>query len=325
MDLSVCITTYNLASVIDQTLESVFAQETEYSYEVLIGDDGSSDDTMTRILDWEGRYPGKIRHYQMPREQGKKYNPIFRASENRVNLLKHAEGTYITFLDGDDFYTDVHKFQKQIDILMKYSECSVCAHNMNLYFLDGSTRPMALASVVEGKINAKKYWAGGNYVHAEACIMRRKDLVMDTQFHRYFDDNFIVFLALQRGNMYYIPEEMGNYRQNATGFLTTEPIRTNIINMLDCDMEIRYNPSWKYASLKRHVFEYLFLRKNKEPNLSEKYCDLYKQAIEDNCKYVLALLNNDVSLTMDLQMFVCATWSYLCRVVRKIQKFLLKK
>lgn len=322
MDLSVCITTYNLADVIDETLESVFAQEIEYSYEVLIGDDGSSDGTMARILEWEERYPGKIRHYQMPREQGKKYNPIFRASENRANLLKYAEGTYITFLDGDDFYIDTHKLQKQIDILEKHPDCSVCAHNLNLYFPDGTTRPMSVAAVAEGKIKARSYWARGCYVSAEACVMRRNDLVMTPQFHRYFDDNFIVFLALQHGDMYYIPEEMGNYRQNAEGFLTVEKKKMSIINMLDCDIEIQYNPSWKYAALKRHVFEYLFLRKAKESNLCEKYCDLYQQAVEDDCKCVLALLQNDVSLKMDLQMVYCLVWRYLHRIVRKMRKIL---
>lgn len=291
MDLSVCITTFNLENDIDQTLESVFGQKTEYSFEVLIGDDGSSDGTMDRILAWETKYPHIISHYQMPRAAGKKYNPIFRASANRINLLNHAKGTYITFLDGDDFYTDPQKFQKQLDILNANPQCAVCAHNMNLYYPDGTTEPMVRVAGKAQILDAKKYWASGHYIHAEACIMRREGLQFDSRFHRYFDDNFIVFLGLQQGALYYIPEEMANYRQNPTGFMHTEQVRMSIINLLDCDMEILYDPAWKKQSMRRHSGEYLAVYRCRSMNLAEKYPLLYQQATEDACGYTLSALD----------------------------------
>lgn len=287
MDLSICITTFNLENEIDQTLESVFAQKTAYSFEVLIGDDGSSDGTMDRILAWEAKYPQVISHYQMPREADKKYNPIFRASANRVNLLKHAKGTYITFLDGDDFYTDTLKFQKQLDILNTYPQCTVCAHNMNLYYPDSTTEPMARVSEKAQVLNAKQYWASGHYIHAEACILRREGLQFDSRFDRYFDDNFIVFLGLQQGDLYYMPEEMANYRQNPTGFMRTEQVRMDIINLLDCDMEILYNHAWKNSALRRHAAQYLAVHRCQTTDLAEKYPLLYQQAKEDACQYTL--------------------------------------
>lgn len=296
MDLSVCITTYNLENVLDQTLESVFAQKTEYSFEVLIGDDGSSDGTMARIFAWEAKYPGTIRHYQMPRDPNQKYNPIFRASANRVNLLKHATGKYITFLDGDDFYTDPQKFQKQIDILEQNPSCALCAHNMDYYYPDGITKPMERVSEKAQILNAKRYWACGQYIHAEACIMRREGLQFDSCFDRYFDDNFIVFLGLQQGDLYYMPEEMASYRQNPTGFLRTEQVRMDFINLMDCDMEIRRNRSWKKCALRRHAGQYLAVHRCQNTDLAKKYPQLYQQAQEDACQYTLDAIAGQKSL-----------------------------
>ncbi|MBE6733545.1 MAG: glycosyltransferase family 2 protein [Ruminococcaceae bacterium] len=293
MDLSVCITTYNLEKEIDETLESVFAQKTDYSFEVLIGDDGSSDDTLKRILLWEEKYPDIISHYQMPREKDKKYNSIFRASENRVNLLKHAKGKYITFLDGDDFYIDNSKFQTQIDILEKHPEYSISAHSMNFYYPDGTTKPFDLVYSEEKVIDGKDFWASGKYIHAEACIIRRDSINFTERYNRYFDDNFIVFLGLQNGKLHYIPKEMANYRQNPDGFMNCEKTRINIINTIDLDMEIQYNPDWKTCSLQRHSQEYFYLLKCKNMQFEKDYPQLYTQALEYNCRYTLSALSKN--------------------------------
>ncbi len=315
MDLSVCITTYNLEKVLDQTLESVFAQKTEYSFEVLIGDDGSSDGTMEQIAVWEEKYPQIIRHYQMPREANKKYNPIFRASANRINLLKHAQGKYITFLDGDDFYIDPNNFQKQISILEKHPQCALCARNMNYYYPDGSTVAMTRFSETEGIVPAKQFWMQGGYSPAEACIMRREALVFDSCFERYFDDNFILFLALQGGDLYYLPEEMANYRQNPSGFLGTEQIKMDIINLLDCDMEIRRNRSWKKSALRRHAGQYLAVYRYKDACLKEAYPQYYQQAQEDHCRYTLSALDKRPGFAL-LEMIFTVTMAKLRHICR---------
>ena len=259
IDLSVCITTYNLEKAIDKTLESVLGQRTSYSYEVLIGDDGSDDETLKKIFKWEKRYPSIIRHYVMPRKENEAYNPIFRASLNRINLLNNAKGKYITFLDGDDFYIDENKFEKQINILENYQQCSLCAHNMNYYYPDSNIEvPMGDIHMKEGIISPKKYWKRGIYFHSESCIMRNQ-FNIPQKYERYFDDNFIVFLALQHGACYYIPDIMADYRQNPNGFNKNEKLKIAIINMLDCDMEIQYNFEWEKESLCRHRYDYKLL------------------------------------------------------------------
>ena len=104
--ISILITTYNTEKYIDDTLTSVFGQKLDYNYEVLVGDDGSQDGTVEIIQKWIKKFPEVIRLYIMPRDSKCRYNAVFRASQNRLNLVKYACGEYITFLDGDDVYID---------------------------------------------------------------------------------------------------------------------------------------------------------------------------------------------------------------------------
>ena len=311
VDLSVCITTYNLESVIDQTLESVFNQQTGYIYEVLVGDDGSSDNTIKKVEEWKKKYPAILSVYVMPREHGKSYNHIFRAAANRINLLEHAKGRYIVFLDGDDFYIDVNKFQKQLDLLETHPGCSLCAHNMNFYYPHtGKTVPVIDTNRREGIIKAKTYWETGVYIHAEACIMR-KDFMRGDRYDKYFDDNFIVFLALQNGDCYYIPDIMANYRQNENGYMTWEDSRCAIINLLDGDMEIQVNPGWRDAAISRHWGNIKYLFQHRKENLKAEFPELYQQAVEDQAVLVKAMLENKFPQIQYI-------WSIGLVIVRKI-------
>ena len=88
--------------------DSVFAQNFPFEMEVIVGDDGSSDGTVNKIRNYSQKHNVRISIAKMHREENKKYNPIYRASHNRLNLLRHASGKYITFLDGDDFYIDIN-------------------------------------------------------------------------------------------------------------------------------------------------------------------------------------------------------------------------
>ena len=302
-DLSVCITTYNLEKVLNQTLESVFAQNTAYSYEVLIGDDGSQDGTISIVRFWQERFPKVISLYTMPREKGKKYNSIFRASANRINLLRHAKGKYITFLDGDDFYIDNNKFQRQIDLLVKNPGCSICAHNMN-YFYPKTSKVIPIVGVHRdaGIIRAKEYWKKRMYTPCEACIMRNEFDIRENDV-RYFDDNFIIFLALQKGDCYYIPDIMANYRQNENGYMKWDEEKCAVVNMLDCDMEVQINPRWEKASLSRHFEHYMCLLKSKE-QLEVRFPELYQQAVKDHAVYTLNLMNRSGRMKPGIRYFL---------------------
>ena len=122
MKLSVLVTFYNQKDYVDRALRSILLQNTDFEYEILVGDDGSTDGTLDKIKEWQAKYPNKISVYIMDRQEGKKYNSSFRASRNRINLLKYVKGKYFTYLDGDDYFCNNNKFQKQIAFLENDNE-----------------------------------------------------------------------------------------------------------------------------------------------------------------------------------------------------------
>lgn len=137
--VSVLISFYNLAPFVDQTMESVLAQKTDFPVEILCADDGSDDGTVEKLRSWEAAHPDTVRVFVMDRVPGKKYEGnerIRRMNAIRGRLFYEAKGSYVCYLDGDDFYTDDRKLQKQADILdadtaHKYV---ACGHNGCYYW-----------------------------------------------------------------------------------------------------------------------------------------------------------------------------------------------
>ena len=104
--VSVLISFYNLAPYVDQTMESVLAQKTDFPVEILCADDGSDDGTVEKLHNWCSRCPDTIRMFIMERKPGLKVDNrgrIQRLNAIRSRLLEEARGEYICYLDGDDF------------------------------------------------------------------------------------------------------------------------------------------------------------------------------------------------------------------------------
>ena len=133
MKASVGIITYNHEDFIAETIESVLMQEVDFQHEIVIGDDCSSDRTREIIIDYQKRLPQKIRlllHEKNIGDIGKR---------NFVETFMACEGEYIAWLDGDDYWTDPHKLQRQVDFLDNHPECSLCFHPVKRLYENGRT------------------------------------------------------------------------------------------------------------------------------------------------------------------------------------------
>lgn len=323
IDLSICITTYNLEKYIEQTIESVFSQKTKYTFEVLVGDDGSTDRTIEVVKSMQKKYKN-IKYFIMDRDYNKKYDHIVRASSNRYNLLKNATGKYITFLDGDDFYIDESKIEKQIDILEKNLDCNVCAHNMNYYYeKNNSTKPIGetILHRKKRKLSFKRYWQSEFYVPAEACIFRNNfDLIPENEvfYKKYFDDNFIIYMALQKGKCFYIPDIMANYRQNESGYANWDKTKQILVNTMDVDIERKFNKKNKTSVIVRHFYGIKYLYKYDKNDIKEKYPLIYNKAVEDDAQFFLRLIEKKVSKVEFFKMRVLFIFSKLLEKIKKI-------
>ena len=130
MKLSVLIPTYNHEKFIAKAIEGALAQETNFKFEILIGEDDSEDGTREICKYYAHQNPEKIRLFLNSRENviyidGK---PTGRA--NLINLLKNASGKYIALCEGDDYWTDKQKLQIQYNFLEKNLDAAICFHNV---------------------------------------------------------------------------------------------------------------------------------------------------------------------------------------------------
>lgn len=123
---SVCITTYNHEKFISRALDSVLVQKTVFDFEILIGEDDSSDNTREIVKEYAQLYPDKIRLFLNDRRDVIYIDGSPTGRCNFVNNLNKAIGEYIALLDGDDYWLDEKKLQKQVDFLENNKHYSFC-------------------------------------------------------------------------------------------------------------------------------------------------------------------------------------------------------
>ena len=302
--VSVGITYYNQIDDVYRSIKSVLDQVTTFSFEILIGDDGSNDGTWEKVLEWENRYPGIIKAFQRRRDDGVSATG-FRASRNRLNLLEKFRGEYFTFLDGDDYYIDRMKLQQQVDILDNESnrDCMVCAHDIMYVYKDGKKKAKYGNKLKEGRYNGKEYWKKW-YFHTNTELIRKTamdGLDIDLIANNY-NDNYITFLSFQKGSIYYIPKAMAAYVQTGKGIWTGQKRIINLIrNMYICDLIYNHNPSYKRETDIRFRGTWIELFRSRK-DINDKYLEMYNREAEDKeLKYSLRI--KMISVEIEYRLF----------------------
>jgi glycosyltransferase involved in cell wall biosynthesis len=228
---TVSITTYNHEKYIAQAIESVLMQETNFDYEILIGEDDSKDKTRTIVKDYKRRFPDKIKIFLNDRKNVIYVNGKVTGRWNFVNNLKQAEGEYIALLDGDDFWTDPNKLQTQIDFMDKHPECAICFHNVTFLNEDGVHRPWNCHPSENKEIFTLEDLLSGNFMHTCSVIFRKG---LFEEFPEWFyrcpmGDWPLHILNAQYGDIGYIDQIMGTYRVHGGGTCSSIS-RTELLN-----------------------------------------------------------------------------------------------
>lgn len=128
--VSVRLMTYNHERFIADALSGILMQKTDFEYEIVVGDDCSTDATLHLVREFQGANPGKIRILPRETQLGR--------LRNFIDILANCRGKYVALLDGDDYWTDPLKLQKQVDFLEAHSECVICFHKIVAFHEDGN-------------------------------------------------------------------------------------------------------------------------------------------------------------------------------------------
>lgn len=166
--LSVIICTYNRVNLLKEALASVLGQKTNFQYEVIVGDDCSSDDTRSFLHKYHEADPGKVVLSLMQENSG--------IGANWATALKKAQGRYIAFLDDDDYWTDKQRMQHMVDFLETHPECNLLYTNG--YTFNESTGKRKL--IVYPELNypdIHEMWRGKQPCIQLNMMMVRKNLI----------------------------------------------------------------------------------------------------------------------------------------------------
>src|SRR5438094_181413 len=214
MEVSVLVTTYNHEKYIAQAIESVLMQETNFEYEIIIGEDCSLDRTRSVVVDFQRQNPRKIRLLLPPENLGC-------GGGNRVfaQAFELAQGQYVALLDGDDYWTSPKKLQKQIEFLGTHPECVLCFHNALRIYEDGSRAPFPQNFAGQKRIFTLEDIWQSNFIAGCAAMFRRDALgqLPEWYYTMSYGDWPLYILCAQHGKIGYLDEILGVYRIHREG------------------------------------------------------------------------------------------------------------
>lgn len=220
MKLSICVPTYNHERYISQMLDGALMQKTSFPFEVVIGDDASTDKTADIIRAYSARYPGRIRAFLHSENQGPASPREFAGRNNVLGLVNACQGEYVAMCEGDDYWTDPLKLQKQVDFLDQNPEFSVCHHNAEVIYEDCSTghlfnqEDQPLESSIEDVLEDKWFMATASWVYRNYF---RTTPFAHWHAHAAAGDWALLIQIAARGKIGYLPETMGIYRKHSAG------------------------------------------------------------------------------------------------------------
>ncbi len=233
--VSVITNAYNQEKYIRDTLDGFLMQKTDFGFECLVHDDASTDSTADIIREYENRYPDIIRPTYEIENQYSQH--VF--LEQAFHYPK-AFGEYIAECEGDDYWTDPYKLQKQVEALETHPDVDICAHAAMVEEngkITGEYQPNHKAGIlpVEDVI-----LGGGGFV-ATASLMYRKSVVENIpKFHQIdMVDYGMQILGSLRGGMLFLEDNMAVYRYMAEGSWTEAMRKSREKKKANCDLMIR--------------------------------------------------------------------------------------
>lgn len=260
IQVSIICITYNHENYIEDAIKGFLMQETSFSYEILIHDDASTDHTVQIIQKYVKQYPSLIRPiYQSENQYSKGINIL---SEY---IYPQAKGKYIALCEGDDYWTDPQKLQKQYDAMEMHPEINLCATDAKILDEDsqeiiGQFMPLNTSGILTVRQTILK--GGGSM--ATATLFGRKEMFLSPPpFRKIMDFDYTIQIhgSLDNGVLF-LADTTTVYRKGVPASWT-DRINHNlelkilqykkiyqIMKQLDIDTRYQYRLSIFYIKLK---------------------------------------------------------------------------
>ncbi len=204
--ISVLMLAYNQERYIDEAIRSVMLQETDFPFELVIGNDASTDATGERCEAWRKKYPDQIVLFNREKNLG--------LQQNFIQTYRQCRGEYVAICEGDDFWCSKYKLQRQAAFLEQHSEYAMCFHRVINYYEDKGTK--SLSNGGQKTVTDIVDLARSNYI-SNVSILFRRGLFgeLPEWFARVSTYDYAIHLLnAQYGKIYYMKQPMAVYRQH---------------------------------------------------------------------------------------------------------------
>lgn len=203
---------FNQEKYIRQCLEGIVSQKTTFRFELIVHDDASSDNTANIIREYQQKYPSIVKAILQEENQYSKGGKI-----GARFIYPIAKGKYIAECEGDDYWCDPNKLQKQVDFLEQHPEYSACVHKCRKFNCQTNQFAESFPHInAEQDFSTEDVILGGGGFFGTNTIVYRQEALQGAQ-ERYWQlspvGDFPLALSIaKRGKIHYFPEEMSVYR-----------------------------------------------------------------------------------------------------------------
>jgi glycosyltransferase involved in cell wall biosynthesis len=243
--ISVLLLTFNHERFVGQAIEQALAQRTSSPFEIVIGEDASTDATPRIVADYGRRFPDRIRVLSRSRNLG--------LCGNFLSTLSQCRGQYVAILEGDDFWVDPQKLEKQAAILDTAPDCAFTFHDVATWLPNGEKKPTCCPADLSEYLELEDFLVG-NPVPNCSSVMFRKGLV--DPFPRWYSglqyyDWPLHVLHANAGTVRYVAESWSVYRvhrQSAWHGASPEKQAAAVVEILqhlDKHFEFRYRACFR--------------------------------------------------------------------------------
>lgn len=215
--VSIRCVTYNHEKYIRDALEGFVMQKTNFKFEAIIHDDASTDKTAAIIREYAEKYPDIIKPiFETENQYSKKDGTLARI----MNEATHPNAKYIALCEGDDYWTDPYKLQKQVDFMESHPNFSMCFHKVNIEAEEEDLRHQ-YDKLEEREYNSKEILV--EWTVPTCSVLIKSDIFkIRPKDSRFICSDIVSFLtAGNYGRIFCLKDNMGVYRRLSTGAMMT--------------------------------------------------------------------------------------------------------
>lgn len=234
--VSILVPTYNHEDYITNCLDSLICQETNFEYEILVGEDDSQDKTREICQKYAAKYPDKIRLFLNDRKNVIFINGKPTGRWNLINLIHHASGEYIAICEGDDQYLDNFKLQKQVEFMEQFPHYAMSFHPV-LWWDTGLNRVHIYSPIIKKPVYTVDDILQHDNFMAVCSVLYRAEYIKNLpEWFRElpYGDIGLHILASLNGSIGFIDDVMTLYRRHGKGYYSGMDELQQVVSSIQC-------------------------------------------------------------------------------------------